>query len=707
MVVKVQLRRDLAVNWTANDPILLHGEVGLETDTNKLKMGDGANVWSALAYLTAAAGAGGGTQYVQYNNAGAIAGDSQFTYNFTTNTLRISGAISGAAISGGSIRGNWIGSPLTSSYITGYMASNNATGRFYPSSLGKGYIPFSSNSRMMFYPSSLGKSLYDWSSNALKLYGASSHIHDSRYYTETEIDNNFYTKTWINTLSGSIDGRIDAIEADTFDHELYIASSAGISRFADSSNYAYHSSNRDIHYPSSQLLGWLNALYQESGTSATSDVAWSGAYQFYSVSSLAKRAYESGQRVKDLFDHTLYAASGIGGTDAAWSGALGFYIVSSLALKSGVAEINTLSDVDTKSTSPTRDQVLKWNGTNWVPAAYGATFVYTIASFSDGETTTQLIGTGTWKAQSAMSYTATYNNGPPTTTWVSIGYNSTNYSKSGTVGEMTGPSYTAGTNDVKAISYPAVKDQYLRFILSSQAGTDTDTETESSIYFRNYIYYGKLTKNKSITESDIETLTGTLTNTGAGTFSINASAGEYLVLSYPATYTNIPSGSVYETDGGTGFLFNSISCAFSGHAYISVTNSAGYTENYKVYASNLPNLGNHSLVTTTSVASTNYIYYGVTETLSGYSEADIEALGTSVTSNTKGRTITPTVGATEYVLYCLPVRLGTVTFTVNGFTGGFQNPETVAVTNANGWLENYYVYRSTNKNLGSPTIVVV
>ena len=377
-----------------------------------------------------------------------------------------------------------------------------------------------------------------------------------------------------------------------------------------------------------------------------------------------------------------------------------------LFLSSGVSEINELVDVDTKSTSPTRDQVLKWNGTNWVPAAYNATFVFTIASFSDGESTTQLIGTGVWKAQDSMSCTATYTNGPPSTTWITHAYNGTNYSKSGTCGVMAGPNYTNGTNNAKVISYPAAKDYYVRFRLSAQAGTDTDTETETAVTFRNYIYYGKLTKNKSISESDIETLTGTLTNTGAGTYSINAGAGEYLVLSYPATYTSIPSGSVYENDGGTGFLFNGISCAFSGHAYVSVTNSAGYTENYKVYASNIPNLGNHSLVTTTSVASINYIYYGVTTTLSGYTEADIEGLGTSVVSNTKGRTFTPTVGVGEYVLYALPVRLGTVTFSVNGFTGGFQSPETVAVTNVNGWTENYYVYRSTNSNLGTPEIVV-
>ena len=58
------------------------------------------------------------------------------------------------------------------------------------------------------------------------------------------------------------------------------------------------------------------------------------------------------------------------------------------------------------------------------------------------------------------------------------------------------------------------------------------------------------------------------------------------------------------------------------------------------------------------------------------------------------------------MVYALPTRLGTVTFTVGGFTGGFEAPETLSITNVNGYAENYYVYRSTNKNLGTVSVVV-
>ena len=393
-----------------------------------------------------------------------------------------------------------------------------------------------------------------------------------------------------------------------------------------SGNFFSHSSNKDVHYPSSQLTNWLNNIYIST-----------------------------------------------------------------------TASINKLNDVDTVSDTPARDEVLKWNGSNWVPATYNTTFEFSITSFSDGESTTQLIGTGVWKSATAISFTAGYENGPPDNANVYVGYNSTSYYKSGVIGAMDGSGYESGDNDV-AVSYPHSKDQYLRFLLSSNVDSDTDTQAESSIYFRNYVYYGVLSKSESFSEADIEGLTSALTNSYTTTRSINAGAGEHLIIAYPESYTTIHAN---------GFKFNSITCPFSSAASVSLTNSAGYTENYRVHPSKLPGLGNYSLNLSTSATLTNLIYYGVTETLDSYTESDIEGLGTSVASNTKGRTISPTVGATEYVLYCLPVRLGTVTFSVNGFTGGFQNPETISVTNVNGYTEDYYAYRSTNKDLGTPTIVVV
>ena len=50
MAFRVQIRRDTALNWTTNDPILLDGEFGYETDTGRYKIGNGIDIWSDLIY---------------------------------------------------------------------------------------------------------------------------------------------------------------------------------------------------------------------------------------------------------------------------------------------------------------------------------------------------------------------------------------------------------------------------------------------------------------------------------------------------------------------------------------------------------------------------------------------------------------------------------------------------------------------------------
>lgn len=47
----IKLRRDLASNWTDKNPILALGEAGFEYDTNKLKIGNGTDVWADLQYI--------------------------------------------------------------------------------------------------------------------------------------------------------------------------------------------------------------------------------------------------------------------------------------------------------------------------------------------------------------------------------------------------------------------------------------------------------------------------------------------------------------------------------------------------------------------------------------------------------------------------------------------------------------------------------
>ena len=48
----IQLRRGTTLQWATVNPILDSGEAGLETDTNKLKFGDGVTDWNNLPYFS-------------------------------------------------------------------------------------------------------------------------------------------------------------------------------------------------------------------------------------------------------------------------------------------------------------------------------------------------------------------------------------------------------------------------------------------------------------------------------------------------------------------------------------------------------------------------------------------------------------------------------------------------------------------------------
>ena len=53
MAYRIVLRQDIAENWTENNPTLLSGEFGFETDTNLLKLGNGIDPWITLEYWEA------------------------------------------------------------------------------------------------------------------------------------------------------------------------------------------------------------------------------------------------------------------------------------------------------------------------------------------------------------------------------------------------------------------------------------------------------------------------------------------------------------------------------------------------------------------------------------------------------------------------------------------------------------------------------
>lgn len=58
MADKIQNARDTSANWTANNPVLPNGMIGYETDTKRLKFGDGVSAWNSLLYFGSIFGTG-------------------------------------------------------------------------------------------------------------------------------------------------------------------------------------------------------------------------------------------------------------------------------------------------------------------------------------------------------------------------------------------------------------------------------------------------------------------------------------------------------------------------------------------------------------------------------------------------------------------------------------------------------------------------
>ena len=97
-------------------------------------------------------------------------------------------------------------------------------------------------------------------------------------------------------------------------------------------------------------------------------------------------------------------------------------------------------------------------------------------------------------------------------------------------------------------------------------------------------------------------------------------------------------------------------------------------------------------------------YWGVSNS-NTYDSNFIKSLSKELASS-RGKTFTVNCGSGQHIFYCIPSSFGTPTFTVGGFSGGFNKIQTIQFTNASGFTENYDIWKSTNSNLGNTTVVV-
>lgn len=111
--------------------------------------------------------------------------------------------------------------------------------------------------------------------------------------------------------------------------------------------------------------------------------------------------------------------------------------------------------------------------------------------------------------------------------------------------------------------------------------------------------------------------------------------------------------------------------------------------------------------TATKSASINFYngrYYGVSSS-KDYGRELILGLNKTLT-NSRGGSFNVNCGVGQYVYFAIPTRLGTPTFSVGGFKGGFEKAITFNFENKFGYVESYDLWKSENSNLGNITVVV-
>ena len=398
--------------------------------------------------------------------------------------------------------------------------------------------------------------------------------------------------------------------------------------------------------------------------------------------------------------------------------------VSGSSSSTGSFGLVEIGGTDINPTGVSRDQVLKFNGTNFVPAAFDATFVFTIADFDMNDSGTELIGSGSWKAAGALTFTAAYNNGPPDGYNGSAegapqirGYVNNSISSSYDMYPLSS-SFTTGTNPM-AITYPLTSGHTIKFRLYASAGSDTDNDyTDQTMTFRNQFVYGDLSTNNGFTQANIRTLAAANTvtsNDTSRTLSVSVGGSNYLCFAHRTSDTNVA-----QVQCGTGTNILTVAMDRTDATTItplketvSYLNTLGFTENFYVYASKIANVDAHSTTfnTLTSTVKKNYFIWGYDAQASSYDESFLETSGDwdSYNANSSyddGNIINQTLSVgsftSKYVIIAFPDRYGDneseFVFKDNGTGLPFDvtKQSDVTITNAVGFQETYHVWRSTN-----------
>ena len=380
-----------------------------------------------------------------------------------------------------------------------------------------------------------------------------------------------------------------------------------------------------------------------------------------------------------------------------------------------------------KTTGIQRDQVLKFNGTEFVAADADATFVFTISDFDVSNLASQdiQIGTGLFKGGGALNFTATYVNGPPDgnagsaegAPTIEVLVNDIISSSTNLPMKPLSSSFSTGTNS-SAIAFPNTVGHTIKFALSASAGSDKDIELSDQTYtFRNVLVHGSGSVNSSFNQSivrELEEQNSIITNDTTRTITQNIDNGDFLNFAHRSGDTQIN-----QVRCGTGNNILTVAMNRTNNTTITPTrvtvnyeNTKGFTEDFKVYASTLANdqdgsfrgHSNSFTLVTTTIAK-NYIYWGARDS-GTTNETLVEGLDNKNSSiddnNIINQTLTVGTFTNKHVYVAIPNRYGDNGTDYVLKDNGTNLPDDlvkhhdVTVTNVVGFEEDYSVYKSTN-----------
>ena len=168
---KVQLRRGTAAEWVSRNTLLLAGEVGYETDTGYMKVGDGVTRWNQLSYW-----AGGGV----------VQNDPRLTdaREWAADTISQEEAEAGSSTTRRALTAQRVFQAVAA-WWAGSAAKSKLDG------IASGATANATDADLRDRSTHTGSqaiSTVTGLQDALDGKSATGHTHDDRYYTETEVD---------------------------------------------------------------------------------------------------------------------------------------------------------------------------------------------------------------------------------------------------------------------------------------------------------------------------------------------------------------------------------------------------------------------------------------------------------------------------------------------------------------------------------------